>query len=182
MHSSRAFTLVELIITLAVVAILAASILPRASNLSEEAVIAQAEGIAGSLRSAVNTVKVVFLSQGHPSRVQNLQGYGNNNVDTNNLGYPIGIDKGNGNENVGRNNKGCDELWDGILVDAPDSAFNNNNQDYRSYRHDGNKVCSYVYRKNGDNGNQNTGLIIIRYDSRDGTVRVCGACSKLPAC
>jgi len=182
MRYNQAFTLIELIITLLLVGILAAFALPRFSDLSEDAAIAKAEGVAGSLRSAVNTVKVIFLSQSHPSRVQNLQGYGNDNVDTNNQGYPIGIDKGNGNENIGQNNKGCDELWDGILVNSPTSAFNSNNQDYRSYRHTSSKVCSYVYRRNGDNGNQNTGQIIIKYDSRDGTVVVCGQSSKLPAC
>ena len=182
MHSSSAFTLVELIITLVLIGVLAAVALPRFSDLSEDSEIAQAQGVAGSMRSAVNTVKAIFQSQGHPTRVQNLQGFGNNDVDTNNIGYPIGIDKGNGNENVGRQNKGCAELWDGILSNAPSVAHNNNNQSYRSYRHDGSKVCSYVYRDNGDNGNQNSGQIIIRYDSRDGTVRVCGASSKLPPC
>ncbi|MCH2039181.1 MAG: prepilin-type N-terminal cleavage/methylation domain-containing protein [Saccharospirillaceae bacterium] len=182
MRHHQGFTLVELIITLVVVGVLAAIVFPRASDLSEEAAIAKAQGVAGSLRSVVNTVKAIFLSQGHTIRVQDLQGFGNNNVDTNNSGYPIGIDKGNGNENVGRNQKGCDELWDGLLVDAPTTAFNNNSQDYRSFRHTSNKICSYVYRRNGDSGNQNTGQIIIRYDSRDGTVRVCGASSLLDPC
>ena len=182
MNASRAFTLIELIVAIVLIGILSAVILPRFSDLSDEAVIAQAEGVAGSLRSSVNTVKALFQSQGHATRVQNLPGFGNDNVDTNNRGYPIGIDKGNGNENIGQQSKGCAELWQGLLSEAPSVAHNNNNQQYRSFRHTQNRVCSYVYRAQGDTGNQNTGQIIIRYDSRDGSVRVCGQSPLLPAC
>ncbi|WP_419810206.1 type II secretion system protein [Bacterioplanoides sp.] len=182
MGSARGFTLIELITTLVLIGILASFALPRFSNLSEEATIAQAQGVAGSLRSSINIVKALFQSQGHTTRIQNLQGFGNNNIDTNNQGYPIGIDKGNGNENIGRQNKGCAELWQGLLSQAPSVAHNNNNQQYRSFRHTQNRVCSYVYRDDGDTGNQNTGQIIIRYDSRDGSVRVCGQSSLLPTC
>ena len=127
-------------------------------------------------------VKALFRSQGHSIRVQNLEGYGDGRVDTNNLGYPIGIDKGAANENIGINNKGCDGIWEGVLSDAPSVAFNNNNKKYRSYRHTGNKICSYVYRGSGDNGNRNTGLLVIKYDSRDGSVIVCGQRSDIPSC
>lgn len=182
MNAFRAFTLIELILSIVLIGILSAVIIPRFANLSDAAVIAQAEGVAGSLRSSVSTVKALFQSQGHATRIQNLQGFGNNNVDTNNQGYPIGIDKGNGNESIGQRNKGCAELWQGLLSEAPSVAHNNDNQQYRSFRHTQNRVCSYVYRDDGDTGNQNTGQIIIRYDSRDGSVTVCGQSSLLPAC
>lgn len=178
----KAFTLVELIVTLVVIAVLATFILPKFSDLSEETELAQAQGIAAALRSGALTVKALFRSQGHSVRVQNLLGYGDGTIDTNNLGYPIGTTKGNGNENVGVGNAGCVGVWNGILVDGPSVAHNNNNQDYRSYRHTSNKVCSYVYRAGGDNGNRNTGLLVIKYDSRDGSVVLCGQRSDLPSC
>lgn len=143
---------------------------------------AQAEGIAAALRAGALTVKSVFLSQGHSVRVQNLTDYGDGAIDTNNLGYPIGTTKGNGNENVGVGNAGCVGVWNGVLVNAPTVAHNNNNQQYRSYRHSTNKICSYVYRGSGDNGNRNTGLLVIKYDSRDGSVVICGQRSDLPSC
>jgi MSHA pilin protein MshB len=167
---------------LVIVGILAALALPRFSDLTDQAELAQAEGIAGALKSGALTVKALYRSQGHSVRVQNLAGYGDGRIDTNNLGYPIGIDKGNGNENIGRNNAGCVGIWEGVLVEAPTVSHNNNNQQYRSYRHTANKICSYVYRENGDNGNQNNGLLIIKYDSRDGSVVVCGQRSDLPPC
>lgn len=179
---SKGFTLIELVVTLVVIGVLAAFVLPKFADLSEDAERAQAEGIAAALRAGALTAKAVFQSQGHSTRVQNLQGYGDGTLDTNNLGYPIGTTKGNGNENIGVGNFGCVGIWQGVLSDSPTVAHNNNNQQYRSYRHTSNRVCSYVYRDSGDNGNQNTGQLVIKYDSRDGSVVVCGQRADLPNC
>ena len=176
------FTLIELTMVLIIVGILAALALPRFADLSEQAELAQAEGIAGALRSAVLTVKAVYRSQGHSVRVQDLTGYGDGTIDTNNLGYPIGTTKGSSNENIGQGGLGCVDLWQGILVEAPTVAFDNDNQQYRSYRHTSGKVCSYVYRGRGDTGDQNLGQLVIKYDSRDGSVAVCGQNANLPSC
>lgn len=178
----RGFTLIELAVTIIVIAVLAALIIPRFTDLTDQAELAQAKGIAAGLRSGAVAVQTMYRSQGHSVRVQNLQGYGNSTIDTNNLGYPIGIDKGNGNENVGQGNAGCVGVWNGVLIDPPSVAHNNNNQQYRSYRHTSSKICSFVYREGGDTGNQNSGLLVIKYDSRDGSVVVCGQRSDLPDC
>ena len=182
MKRKKGFTLIELLATLLILGALATVALSTFTDLSDGAELAQAQAVAGNLRSGAQAVRAVFIVEGHSTRTQNLAGYGNGNVDTNNIGYPIGIDKGNGNENIGRGNAGCVGVWTGVLAQAPSVAHNNNNQEYRSFRHDGNRVCSYVYRAGGDNGNQNTGELIIRYDSRNGSVRVCGARSDIPAC
>lgn len=182
-HSSQqGFSVIELITVIVIIAILAVTLLPKYLNLSQEVHIANAKQLAAQMKTSVDMVRMTFLIQGHPTRVQNLSGYGDGNIDTNNQGYPIGIDKGNANENVGRNNKGCAELWQGLMHDAPSVAHNNNNQTYRSYRHTSNRVCSYVFRGSGDLGNQNTGEIMIRYDTRDGSVKVCGTSDLLNAC
>jgi len=176
------FTLIELVVVIVLLGILAVTVLPKFADLSGESEIAQVTGIATALKSGVNIVRTTFISKGYTTRVQNLPGYGTGNIDTNNDGYPIGIDKGNGNENIGRGNNGCVGVWNGVLDSPPTVANGNNNQDYRSYRHTGNRVCSYVYRGNGDTGNQNTGLLVIKYDSRDGSVVVCGTDPSLPSC
>ncbi len=179
---SRGFTLIELIIVLVIIGVLAAFVLPRFANVSDQAELVQVQGVAGALRSGALTVKTLFNSQGHSVRVQNLPGYGDGTIDTNNIGYPIGTTKGNGNENIGVGNAGCVGVWNGIMIDAATVAHNNNNQEYRSYRHTSNKICSFVYRGSGDNGNRNTGLLVIKYDSRDGSVAVCGQRADIPAC
>ena len=172
----------ELVLVLIVVGILAASFLPKFFDTLDEAELSQAQGVAAALRSGVDMVRATFVSQGHTVRVQNLPGFGDGTIDTNNIGYPIGRDKGNGNENIGRGSAGCVGLWDGVLSNRPSVAHNNDNQDYRSYRHTGNKVCSYVYRAGGDTGNWNTGELVIQYDSRDGSVAVCGTRPDIPDC
>lgn len=182
MNRVQGFTLIEMVSVILIVGVLSATALPKFGALSESAELAQANAIAGSMKSAINLVKSVFQSQQNATRVQNLVKFGDGTIDTNNLGYPIGSNKGNGNENVGRGSAGCVAVWNGILTNPPSVAFNNNNASYRSYRHTGNRVCSYVYRDAGDLGNQNTGQLVIKYDSRDGTVVVCGQNPALPSC
>ena len=179
---NKGFTLIELVVIIVILAILAAFALPRFADLQDEAELSSVEYIASSFKVAADTVKLVFNSKGHTTRVQNLQGFGDGTIDTNNIGYPIGIDKGTGNENIGQGNPGCVGVWQGILESPPSVAFGNNNSDYRSYRHTGRKVCSYAYRLNGDTGNRNQAQLVIRYDSRDGKVDVCGRRSDIPNC
>ena len=181
-NKQTGFTLIELIVVIVILGIIAGFALPRFANLSEEAELAQAQGVASAIRVGAETVQSTFQMKGFSTRTQNLSGYGDGTIDTNNIGYPIGIDKGNANENIGRGNAGCVGVWNGLLENPPSVSHNTNNADYRSYRHTSNRVCSYVYRKNGDLGNRNTGLLVIKYDSRDGSVTVCGARADLPGC
>ncbi len=182
-HSRNSgFTLIELIAVIAILGFLAVTALTKFMSYKDAAEITQLRHNAAALQQSVNTIKLLFNVQGHTTRVQNLENFGDGTIDTNNAGYPIGIDKGTGNENIGRGANGCVGVWDGIFASAPSVAANNNNSDFRSYRHTGNKVCSYAYRRNGDTGNRNNALLVIKYDSRDGSVSVCGRHPGLPNC
>ncbi len=180
--TTKAFTLIELVVVITIIGIISAYALPRFANLKDEADLAQAQGIAGALKAGISLVKATFDSQGNSVRVQNLASFGDGTIDTNNMGYPIGTNKGNGNENIGIGSFCCAGVWNGVLISPPTVAHDNNNQQYRSYRHTGSKVCSYVYRGGGDTRGRNTAALVIKYDSRNGEVVVCGQRSDLPSC
>ncbi len=167
---------------IAVLGLLAVTAITKFISYKEAAEISQIRHNASVLQQSVNTVKLLFDIQGYTTRMQNLPNFGDGTIDTNNIGYPIGIDKGNGNENIGRGTNDCVGVWAGVFATAPTVSASNNNSDYRSYRHTGSKVCSYAYRKNGDTGNRNSALLVIKYDSRDGSVEVCGLHPDLSAC
>jgi len=181
MKHQRAFTLIELIVVIVLLGILSVYALSKFADLQDAAELKAIEYIASSFRVSVKSVKTVFNSQGHSTRVQDLIGFGDGTVDTNNIGYPIGTTKGNGNENIGVGNQGCVDLWNGLLQTPPTVALDNTS-DYRAYRHNSNKFCSYAYRKNGDTANRNNSQIIIRYDSNTGTVDICGRRTDIPNC
>lgn len=175
------FTLMETLVVIILLAVISAVAIPRFVNIQDDAELQNVNATAGAFRSAVSLVQLTFQSQGHSIRVQNLPNFGTGNVDTNNIGFPIGIDKGNGNENIGRGNAGCQGVWDGIL-DVSATASTGASTNYQTFRHTSNRVCSYVYRDNGDNSGRNSALLVIQYDSRDGRVYVCGTTPGLGAC
>lgn len=174
------FTLIELIIVIVVLGILSAIAIPKYADLKDEAQLNIIKYTASSFQAAVKNTQSLFLSQGFSTRTQNLPGIAGDIIDTNNSGYPIGISKGNGNENI--NNSGCEDMWRNLLDDAPSVERGNNNGDYRAYRHDSRRFCSFAYRKNGDTAGRNQSQIVIRYNSTTGVVDVCGRSSDLPNC
>ena len=178
---TQGFTLIEIIVVVVILALVAVAIVPRLVDMSESAELQKVQATAGAFKSAVNLVKLTFDAQGRTVRVQNLPNFGQGNVDTNNLGYPIGIDKGNINESIGQGPEGCNGVWTGIL-NVSSTVSTNATADYQSFRHNGNQVCSYVYRQGGDTAPRTTAMLVIQYDSRDGRVYTCGLQAGVNAC
>ncbi|MGB0732242.1 MAG: pilin [Pontibacterium sp.] len=177
----KGFTLIELIVVIALLGILAAIALPRFLNVTDKAELASIEATAGAFKTAVVQVNTAWKLNGHKQRVQNLGNFGDGLIDTNDSGFPLGTDKGSGNENIGRQNKGCVELWNGLLQ-SPPSVSLGADADFQAYRHTGNKMCSYAYRKGGDQRGYATAALVIQYDSRVGDVWVCGSHADLSSC
>jgi MSHA pilin protein MshA len=64
MNKQRGFTLIELVLVIVILGILAATALPRFSDLSTQARVASIKGVAGAVRGAAAIAKSTQLAQG----------------------------------------------------------------------------------------------------------------------
>lgn len=183
---SKGFTLIELTIVIVIIAVLAITATNKFLAINEDAEAAKAQGYASAFKQAVDFAKAKWAILGNRSYVVNLPDYLDGNLDVNNYGYPVGINKGNNAGNmrnpfqIGRNGvRGCIDLWNTLLEDAPSIARNNNNQDYRAYTFSSGEnleaptardSCVYVLRKLGDNENYQNAKIKFTYNASTGQV------------
>lgn len=174
-RSKNGFTLIELIIVIVILGILAVVAAPRFINLTDDADTAVVTTIAANFEKAVKDANIRWQMSGSPGRIQNMAGFSDGTLDMSTNGWPLGLDKGNGTDNVGQGNAGCHALWNYLLIDGPRANLDTS-EDFQSYRHTGGGTsCSFIYRGNGDTADRASAKLGVLYNSVNGDVTACGS-------
>lgn len=140
MQKQTGFTIIELVVVIALLGILSAVALPRFVDITEDAHNASVKGTAGALAAAVALVKAKAIVKG-ASNNDSVTLDGGVSVIVNRYGYPRA-----------RNNAECINIWQQLLQNgSPDLEVGNNppTNDGIEYaaRRIGQGRCMYTYYK-----------------------------------
>lgn len=112
------FTLIELIVVIVLLGILSAVAIPKFINLTEEALKASNESIAGSFRGAIYGAHLAWIIHGKSAAIADMPNYLDNSFNFNSFGYPIesGDKLTYGHNVIGTENANvCARLWNSLL-------------------------------------------------------------------
>jgi MSHA pilin protein MshB len=115
MRKNAGFTVIELVCVMVIVATLAAVAVPRLLDVTDEAYRATVDRHAGNFASAVQFVRLTYLVRNRSGNVDNLPGFGDNNVDTNASGYPTDTANANTIPNNATGATRCRNVFLGVL-------------------------------------------------------------------
>lgn len=164
---SDGFTLIELVVVIALLAILAAAALPRMMKSYDGAHEASVAATGGALASAVILVRSQWVTNGAPGATSTVKGYGDDNIATSTEGWATDAGRGSSSShssNVAGDTERCIRLWQALLIEnAPVAAAAAADQvDYLAEAPSG-SICRYTYLRNSAGSH-------IEYDLQSGSV------------
>ena len=162
------FTLIELVMVIALMAILAVVALPRMMNNYDEAHYSSVAATGGALSSAVFLLRSQWVSNGAKGEVDVVKGYGREDIATTSIGWPSDAQQGTNSSHsvllVG-NAERCVRLWEALLSSNGLKVSTSSTEDI-SYVASvtAPTVCTYTYQQHNFNSK-------IEYDLSSGTVQ-----------
>ena len=148
-QKQKGFTLIELVVVIAILGILAAFALPRFAQLSEQAHNSSVKASAGALSASVALVKAQWVTNGFSGEQDNIEGFGNDNIDVSDEGWPVSINGANDPANIDADR--CVGLWQQLMQsNAPSLATSGTTTDYVAAA--ATNGCTFTYLLDGETG------------------------------
>lgn len=115
--SQAGFTLVELVVVILILGILGATALPRFMNVNAQAHTAAVAGAGGGFGAGAALVHAQWIANASTTAVNNVNNFGNNDVDVNGTGWPTSV--ASNLSTIGGAAAQCVEVWNGIMQNPP---------------------------------------------------------------
>ncbi|KMQ73538.1 type II secretion system protein [Marinobacter subterrani] len=128
-EKQQGFTLIELVVVIAILGILAAFALPRFAQLSEQAHQASVRATAGALAAGVALAKTQWVSNGRSADLDDVEDFGNGLVDVSPEGWPTANGGSNDPNMVATR---CIQVWENVMQANAPSISENGATDYHT--------------------------------------------------